>query len=127
MERTLAILKPDCLRRKLVGTVLARVEAEGFGIRALRLMQLTEQQARTFYAVHDGKFFFAKLIAFMTSGPCIAAILERDDAVAAWRAVLEPLRAELGADPTENLVHGSDSLTTSAFECAYLFAGVEAC
>jgi nucleoside-diphosphate kinase len=126
MERTLAILKPDCVRRGLVGKVLARIEAEGFKIRALKLIRLTDEEARRFYAVHQGKGFFESLIAFMTSGPCLPAILERDDAVEHWRAVLVELRGELGADLTENLVHGSDAADTSAFECAYLFSGTEA-
>jgi nucleoside-diphosphate kinase len=125
MERTLAILKPDCLRRGLVGAVLSRIEAEGFTLRAAKMVRLTEAQARAFYAVHDGKGFFEGLIAFMCSGPCLTLILEREDAVAHWRAVLEPLRTEFECGPRENLVHGSDSAATSAFECACLFSGLE--
>lgn len=125
MERTLAILKPDCVRRGLVGTVLSRVEAEGFTIRAMRMRRLTRPEAETFYAVHQAKGFFAGLIAFMTSGPCITLILERDDAIAHWRRVLEAIRAEHSSDLTENLAHGSDGPETSTFECGYLFAGVD--
>lgn len=125
MERTLAILKPDCLRRRLVGTVVGAIEAEGFAIRAARLMTLSRPQAEGFYAVHQGKHFFAALIAFMTSGPCLAMVLEREDAVAHWRRVLEALRAEHCTDPTENLAHGSDAAATSAFECGFMFSGRE--
>jgi len=125
MERTLAILKPDCVRRRLVGTVLSAIEAEGFAIRAMRLRRLTDTEARAFYAVHRDKGFFERLIAFMTSGPCLTMILEREDAIVHWRQTLEALRAEHCTDLTENLAHGSDALETSAFECALSFAGWE--
>lgn len=123
MERTLAILKPDCLRRRLVGTLVAAIEREGFAIRTMQMLTLTRPQAESFYAVHRGKHFFDDLIAFMTSGPCIAMILERDHAIAHWRQVLEALRAEWSQDATQNLAHGSDAPETSAFECGFLFPG----
>lgn len=125
MERTLAILKPDCVQRGLMGKVLARIEAEGFAVRGLKMLHLSQLQARTFYAVHDGKGFFEGLIAFMTEGPCVALVLERDDAIAHWRSVLAPLREELEGDMRRNLVHGSDAPETAAFEIGYLFAGQE--
>jgi len=125
MERTLGILKPDCLRRGLVGHIMSRIEAEGFHLRAMRLVHLTRPQAETFYAVHRGKHFFERLIEFMTSGPCIVMILERENAIAHWRQVLEEIRAEHTDDPTQNLAHGSDAPATSDFECAYLFRGCE--
>ena len=125
MERTLAILKPDCVRRGLVGTVIAKIEAEGFTLRAMRLRRLSDAEARTFYAVHREKSFFEGLITFMTSGPCITMILERDDAIQHWRTTLEALRAEYTTDLTENLAHGSDAPETSAAECGFLFGGWE--
>lgn len=125
MERTLAILKPDCVRRRLAGLVLSKIEAEGFTIKAMRMRTLTETEARAFYAVHREKGFFEGLIAFMTSGPCITMILERDDAISHWRTTLEALRAAHCTDKTENLAHGSDAPETSAFECGLLFAGTE--
>lgn len=125
MERTLAILKPDCVQRRLVGHFLLRLEEAGFTIRAMRLRRLTREQAETFYAVHRGKHFFDALIEFMTEGPCVTLILEADQAIERWRALLEELRAELSDHPTRNLAHGSDSPTSSAFECGYLFAGLE--
>lgn len=125
MERTLAILKPDCVRRGLVGHALTLIEAEGFAIKALRMTWLSDTEARTFYAVHREKSFFEDLIAFMTSGPCIVAILEREDAIGHWRRVLEGFRAEHSSDLTENLLHGSDGPETSTFERGYLFRGCE--
>ncbi len=125
MERTLAILKPDCVRRGLLGLAISRIEAEGFTIRAARMRTLTRPQAEGFYAVHRGKHFFEALVEFMTSGPCLTVILERDDAIAHWRRVLEELRREHTTDPTQNLAHGSDAPETSAFECGFLFAGCE--
>ncbi|MCC7494491.1 MAG: nucleoside-diphosphate kinase [Fimbriimonadaceae bacterium] len=125
MERTLAILKPDCVRRGLLGTVISRIEAESFRIVAARLRHFTAAQAEGFYAVHQGKGFFPLLIEFMTSGPCLTLILERDDAINHWRNVLVELRQTYTSDLTENLCHGSDAPETSAFECGYLFAGCE--
>ncbi|MBI2299086.1 MAG: nucleoside-diphosphate kinase [Armatimonadetes bacterium] len=125
MEQTLAILKPDCVKRGLMGTVMARIEAAGFAVRAMRMVRLTEAQARAFYAVHAGKGFYEGLIAFMTEGACVALILERENAVDHWREVLVPLRDELAEDLTRNLVHGSDAPETSAFERGFFFAGWE--
>jgi len=125
MQRTLAILKPDCVRRGLVGLVISKIEAEGFSIKAMRMRTLTDAEARAFYDVHREKSFFEGLITFMTSGPCITMILERDDAIPHWRKTLEALRAEHCTDPTQNLAHGSDAPETSTFECGLLFAGWE--
>ncbi len=125
MERTLAILKPDCVRNGHVGTVLSRIEQEGFAIRGMRMAHLVPAQARVFYAVHAGKYFFDGLIEFITSGPCVGLVLERDDAIAHWRRVMEPLRQALGTSQTQNLVHGSDAPETAAFECAFWFAGAD--
>ncbi|NUQ01277.1 MAG: nucleoside-diphosphate kinase [Armatimonadetes bacterium] len=125
MERTLAILKPDAVRQGLLGICLQRIEQEGFTIRAMRLRHLTREQAETFYAVHREKGFYEGLIAFMTSGPCVTLILEREDAIGHWRAVLDELRQQYSTDLTQNVAHGSDAPATSATECAYLFGGYE--
>ena len=86
---------------------------------------MTRREAEAFYAVHQGKGFFAGLIEFMTEGPCVTLILERDDAVAQWRRVLEELRQAHGENLTRNIAHGSDAAETSAFECGFLFAGAD--
>ncbi len=125
MERTLAILKPDCLRNGHVGKVINAIEADGYAILAMRMTTLTRGQAEAFYAVHRGKFFYDGLVEYMSSGPCIAMILEREGAILGWRRLLEGLRERYGTDATQNLVHGSDAPETSAFECAFLFAGCE--
>ncbi|MBI5834612.1 MAG: nucleoside-diphosphate kinase [Armatimonadetes bacterium] len=125
MERTLAIIKPDAVRDGHTGEILATIEAAGFRIAALRRVWLTEAQAKAFYAVHEGKSFFDGLIGFMTEGPCVPVVLERDDAVNTWREVLLPIRAKFGRDQRYNAVHGSDAPETAAFEIACLFSGLE--
>lgn len=125
MEQTLAILKPDCVQRGLVGEALQLVESEGFRLRALQLRLLTVAQAREFYAVHREKSFYEVLVKFMTSGPCLVAVLERDNAIEHWREVLVRFREKYSDHPTENLLHGSDAPETSAFERGYLFRGCE--
>jgi nucleoside-diphosphate kinase len=124
-ERTLGILKPDCVRRGLVGQVLAKVEQEGFAIKALRLTKLSREEAEQFYAVHREKHFFGELVEFMTSGPCIPLILEKDNAIQEWRRVLEEVRQEHAGSLTENIAHGSDAPETAAFECGFMFRGTE--
>jgi len=131
MERTLAIIKPDGVERKLAGAVLQRIEEEGFRVVALELVRLTRAQAEGFYAVHRERPFFEALTTFMSSGPAIVAVLERDDAIARWREVMgatDPARAAEGtlrrrfaSDIERNVVHGSDAPATAATEIAYFF------
>ncbi len=125
MERTLAIIKPDAVAAGHTGEILATIEAAGFRIAALRRVWLNAAQAKAFYAVHNGKSFFDSLIAFMTEGPCVPMVLERDDAIATWREVLLPIRERFGTDATRNAVHGSDAPETAAVEIGFLFAGSE--
>lgn len=135
MQRTLAIVKPDGVASKHVGRVLARVEQEGFRIAALRLVRLTRREAEGFYAVHRERPFFASLTEFMSSGPVVVAVLERDDAIARWREVMgatDPakaaagtIRKEMAANIERNVVHGSDAPETAAIEIAYFFPGLE--
>lgn len=125
MERTLAIIKPDAVRAGHTGEILATIEAAGFRIAALKRIWLTEAQAKAFYAVHDGKSFFEGLIGFMTEGPCVPMVLERDDAINTWREVLLPIREQFGTDQRYNAVHGSDAPETAAFEIGCLFGGLE--
>jgi nucleoside-diphosphate kinase len=135
MEYTLTIIKPDAVARNLTGRIFARLEEEGFRIREIRMMRLTERQAREFYAVHSERPFYESLVRFMTSGPVVPALLERDDAVAALRRTIgatDPAEAEEGtiralfAESKErNAIHASDAPETAAREAAFFFAGVD--
>ncbi len=135
MNQTLTIIKPDAVSRGLAGKILAHLEADGFRIRAIRMMHLTEAQAREFYAVHRERPFYDSLVRFMTSGPVIPAILERDDAVAQLRLTIgatDPAEADEGtvrklyAESKErNAIHASDSDENARREARFFFAEAE--
>ncbi len=134
-ERTLSIIKPDATRRNLTGQVNAVLEEAGLRIVAQKRLHLTPAQAEAFYAVHKERGFFRDLVAFMSSGPVVAQVLEGEDAVARNRAVMgatDPAKAAAGtirarfAENIEaNSVHGSDSAENAAAEIGFFFAGVE--
>jgi nucleoside-diphosphate kinase len=134
-ERTLAIIKPDAVERHLTGSIIQRVEAEGFTIRAMRRAQLSAAQAEGFYAVHRARPFFASLTAFMSSGPVVVMVLEAPDAIRKWRTLMgatDPAKADAGTLRKEfaqsierNATHGSDASDTAAHEIGYFFAGIE--
>ena len=134
-ERTLAIIKPDAVERRLVGAILGRIEHEGFQIRAMRRIHLTVQQAEAFYAVHRERPFFRSLAAFMSSGPAVVLVLESADAIKRWRALMgatDPAKADAGTLRREfaqsierNATHGSDGSDTAAVEIGYFFAGLD--
>jgi len=135
IERTLAIIKPDAVERRLTGTIIARIEAEGFQIRAMKRVHLSKAQAEGFYAVHRERPFFASLTAFMSSGPAIVVVLESADAIRKWRALMgatDPAKADPGTLRKEfaqsierNATHGSDAPDTAAYEIGYFFSGIE--
>ena len=135
IEQTLAIIKPDAVRRRVAGLIIHRIETAEFKIRALRCVSLTRAEAEDFYAVHRKKGFFESLTTFMSSGPAIALVLEAPDAIAKWRTIMgatdpakaEPgtLRKEFGESIERNATHGSDAPETAAFEIGYFFAGVD--
>ena len=135
-ERTLSIVKPDAVEKGKVGAILARLEQEGFEIKAMKRIHLTREQAEGFYAEHKGRGFFDELVTFMSRSPIVVMALERDDAVAKYREVIgatDPgkaaegtVRKLYGSNVGENAVHGSDKATTAAREIAYFFAGYEA-
>jgi nucleoside-diphosphate kinase len=135
MERTLAIVKPDAVQNGYVGRILSRIEAEGFGIVAMRMVRMTRKEAEGFYAVHRERPFFGSLTAYMSSGPAVVMVLERDGAIGHWRSVMgatDPakadegtLRKELGESIERNATHGSDATETSTTEIAYFFPGME--
>jgi nucleoside-diphosphate kinase len=134
-ERTLAIVKPDAVERRLGGKIIQRIEDEGFQIRAMKRMSLSKRQAEGFYAVHRERPFFASLTAFMSSGPAIVMVLEAPDAIRKWRTLMgatDPARADPGTIRKEfaqsierNATHGSDAPETAAYEIGYFFAGVD--
>jgi nucleoside-diphosphate kinase len=134
-ERTLAIIKPDAVQRRLAGRIIQRIEDEGFQIRAMRRVHLARRDAEGFYAVHRERPFFGSLTAFMSSGPAIVMVLEAPDAIRKWRALMgatDPARADAGtlrkefAESIErNATHGSDAPETAACEIGYFFTGLE--
>src|SRR4051812_45445741 len=134
-QRTLAIIKPDAVQRRLAGKILQRIEDAGFSIRAMRRIHLSRQQAEGFYAVHRARPFFASLTEFMSSGPAIVLALEAPEAIRKWRTLMgatDPAKADAGtlrkefAESIErNATHGSDAPETAAYEIGYFFAGVD--
>jgi len=134
-QRTLAIIKPDAVQRRLAGRILQRIEDSGFTIRAMRRVHLSKEQAEGFYDVHRARPFFASLTEFMSSGPCVVLVLEAEDAIKKWRTLMgatDPAKADPGtlrkdfAESIErNATHGSDAPETAAYEIGYFFAGVE--
>lgn len=134
-ERTLAIVKPDAVEKGATGEILKRIEAGGLRVVALKKLQLSEQLARGFYAVHKERPFYKDLVAFMTSGPVVIAALEGENAIARWRQLMGAtdskkaeagtIRREFGTDIERNAVHGSDAAATAKVEIAYFFAAAE--
>jgi nucleoside-diphosphate kinase len=134
-ERTLAIIKPDAVERRLAGRIIQRIEDEGFQIRAMRRIHLSPREAEGFYAVHRERPFFGSLTAFMSSGPVLVLALEAPDAIKKWRTLMgatdpakaEPgtLRKEFAQSIEQNATHGSDAPETAAHELGYFFAGVD--
>jgi len=135
MERTFAIIKPDAVAARFTGRILQRIEAEGFQIRAMRMVKLSQPEAEGFYAVHRERPFFASLTQFMSSGPAVVLALEAPDAIKKWRTLMgatDPakaeagtLRKEFGRSIENNATHGSDAPETAAFELGYFFSGME--
>jgi nucleoside-diphosphate kinase len=127
----LVLVKPDGVSRGLVGEVLARIERKGYRIVALELRQLDEATARAHYAEHEGKPFFGDLVAFITSGPLVAALAEGPDVIEAWRTMMGvtnpiasapgTIRGDFAHLMTENLVHGSDSAASAQREIGLFF------
>ena len=134
-ERTLAIIKPDAVQRRLVGRIIQRIEEEGFQIRAMRRVHLSRPEAEGFYTVHRQRPFFGSLTGFMSSGPAVVMVLEAPDAIKKWRTLMgatDPAKADVGtlrkelAESIErNATHGSDAPETAAYEIGYFFAGVD--
>ena len=134
-ERTFAIIKPDAVKARQAGRILARIEEAGFAVAGMRLVHLSKREAEGFYAVHRARPFFASLTDFMSSGPCVVMALEAPDAIRKWRTLMgatDPakadagtLRKDFGTSIEFNATHGSDALETAAFELGYFFRGME--
>lgn len=131
MDLTLAILKPDCVRRKLTGKAIDFIESKGFETLCMKKVKLDRAQAEAFYAIHKGKNFFNDLILFMTSGPCIPMVLQKEEAVTEFREIIgatDPKKAKKGTlrklyadNVQENIIHGSDSMENAKKEIAFFF------
>ena len=134
-ERTFAMLKPDTVQRGLIGEVLARLERKGFRIAALKLIQVSEAQAKRHYAVHEGKPFYDGLVKYIMSSPVVALVLEAPDAVKQLRLFVgatcpneaDPgsIRGDLGVDISNNIIHASDSSENAAYETEVYFTPAE--
>jgi nucleoside-diphosphate kinase len=135
LERTLSIVKPDGVSRNLIGEVYRRFEQAGLSIVAARMLHLSVREAEGFYAVHRERPFFRDLVRYMSSGPVIVQVLEGDNAIAKNREIMgatDPknaakgtIRADLAESIERNVVHGSDSPQTAAFEIGYFFAATQ--
>lgn len=132
VERTLAILKPDCVKKKLQGEVLSRIQKAGFTVLGLRQLRLTKETAGAFYAVHKGRPFYDGLVEFMSSGACVPIALEKENAVADFRKLIGATDPKEAAEGTirklfadnkgENIVHGSDSPENGRIEVAFFYS-----
>lgn len=136
-ERTISIIKPDAVAKNVIGEIYSRFEKAGLKIVAAKMMQLSEEKAGEFYAVHKERPFYGELVAFMTSGPVMVQVLEGDDAIAKNREVMGAtnpkeaaagtIRADFAESIDENAVHGSDGPDTAKTEMAFFFSDDELC
>lgn len=134
-NRTFTMLKPDAVEKEHIGAILEKISASGFKILALKLTQMTTADAQEFYAIHKERPFFAELVEYMTRGPIVAAVLEKENAVEDFRTLIGATNPEDAAEGTirkmyadsisENAVHGSDSDDNAAIEAAFHFSGRE--
>ena len=135
LERTLCIIKPDAVEKRKTGAILQCIEEGGFRVCALEMKSLSRRDAEGFYDIHRARPFFGELVQFMTRSPVVVAVLERENAVGAWRdlmgatdpgkAAAGTIRKQFGSNVGENATHGSDSLENAKREIAYFFAGLE--
>ncbi len=131
MEATLAIIKPDAVKKKLAGEIIRRIEAQDLLVAAMKMVRLTKRQAEELYQVHQDKGFFKKLVAFMSEGPIVVMVLRGEQVIGRWRemmGVTDPaqagegtIRKLFGENIEANAVHGSDSAETARFEIDYFF------
>lgn len=134
-ERTFAIIKPDAVAKGVAGQIIARIEENGLQVIGMKRMQLSEQDARGFYAVHKERPFYGDLVKFMTSGPVVTLVLEAEGAIKKWRDLMGPtnsteapagtIRGDFGTDIECNASHGSDAPETAKLEISYFFNATE--
>jgi nucleoside-diphosphate kinase len=135
MERTLSIIKPDGVKRNLIGEVVKRLEESGINIAAMKMIYMTKKQAEGFYAVHSERPFFGSLTDFMSSGPAVVMVLEGEGVIAKYRKLMGAtnfeeaeegtIRRDFATDIEKNVVHGSDAPETAEFEINYFFNSFE--
>ncbi|HLZ10170.1 MAG TPA: nucleoside-diphosphate kinase [Chloroflexota bacterium] len=135
MERTLVVIKPDGVQRGLIGPIVTRFERKGFRVLALRLLTVSRTMAETHYAVHEGKFFHADLVSYITSGPVVAMVLEGDEAIKAVRLLVGStrpyeaapgtIRGDLALTGLRNLIHASDAPETAEAEISLWFPNAD--
>ena len=134
-NRTFTMIKPDAVENGHIGNILNMITQAGFSIKAMKYTRLTEAQAKEFYEVHAERPFYGELVEYMTSGPIVAAILEKDNAIPAWRdlmgatnpedAAAGTIRKDFAINIEKNSTHGSDSAENAAFEISYFFSITE--
>lgn len=135
MQQTFAIIKPDAVAAGHTGAILAMIEENGFAIRGLKMVRMAQRQAQGFYAVHKERPFFGSLVSFMSEGPVVVMVLEREDAIAKWRDLMGKTNPADAAEGTirkrfaesieRNAVHGSDAPETAAVEIPFFFSTAE--
>ena len=135
MERTFAIIKPDAVERNLIGKILERIESNGFKIAGMKKTQLSQKEAKGFYYVHKERPFFDSLTEFMCSGPVVLLVLEKENAITAWRDLMGAtnpkdakegtIRKDFALSIEKNSTHGSDSTENAAYELSYFFSETE--
>ena len=135
MERTFAIIKPDAVAGGKAGAILAKIEEAGFRLRGIKMVRLSPSQAEGFYSVHRERGFFSSLVTFMTEGPVIVLVLERENAIAKWRELMGAtnpanaapgtIRKEFAESIERNAVHGSDATETASVEIPFFFSTSE--
>ena len=133
--KTLAILKPDCVRKNLIGQVISIITESGFKIKAMKMVRLSKDSAAGFYEIHSHQPWFNSLLEYMTSGACVPIALEKENAIADFRKLIgatDPAKADKGTirklyakDKTENIIHGSDSDENAAIEISHFFSRKE--
>ena len=131
MANTLGIIKPDAVKRNLVGKIVTKIEFSGLILRGMKVVKLTKEEAQRFYAVHESKPFYNSLVEFMTSGPVVVMVLGGHGAIERWRDLMgatdpakakyNTIRREFGTSVEKNVVHGSDSPETAKAEVAFFF------
>jgi nucleoside-diphosphate kinase len=135
VERTFAIIKPDAVERNIAGKIIDKIESAGFVVVGMKKIRLTKQEAEGFYYVHKERPFFGDLCSYMSRGPVIVLVLEKDNAILAWRTLMGAtnpanadsgtIRKDFGLGLEENSVHGSDSPESAAYEIPYFFSQLE--